>query len=864
MNFKEKLSLLYNKFTLPTLIGSLVFTLTVVGLFVLIFNKPTNKEAKTVSAADLATDLFPESAVLTGEYPAFPEVLFDEYDLNTSIPVTPSAVNIYTFKANYTLPETLEFAKKFGFNNLNQKEISETATIIYDNQTQESRGIFIFDHQTGSFSFQSFGVHKPKEVAGFATPESIAQSYLSELGLWDDTLVFTTTYELDGLSGITSVEFHRDWNKVGLPILNIVGLLNIPESKRLTDIALASQDSRLPDDSSIVNVSNGLNGKQRPNDFNTITVAVTDDGRILSINSSLRKQETVNSTSNLSLSLKTPQEALAELKQDKGIFSLTTPTGEGSLDFSKLYPQNIAHGKEAIINDFVLTYLEKANGIEQQFFQPMYIFRGTSTLNSGYHVQFVQAVPAVKTQTITNWPLIKNAFAQETTNDSCPAKGTTVEIPGLGTVTTDEETHTFYYIPKTTKEKARSIEEIQGLFFNMIAQQYTISVARKLSRDSDLLASMKAGTVNTGSLYELFATINYSNEIIAEKCPKVPQGDVAPVVPPLSPSDSCWNRFFISQMEQVVGITVENLVDIFTKPVSRPSFPIPTPTPTSIPSLTPTSTPIPSSTPTLLPTPTVTPTVTPTLTPTSTPTPTPIIFEPLTTDNVLNNLRAWAKTDIFPKETLRNFVYVFHYVPERAGRPHACPYITGVSPSIYIYPEKTQTVKVKIKPTNKITYVDPKLLNEKSQVWQVIASPNGELEINGLFRTRLYYEYKKINFPESKRGWVIERKNLDVFLKEELFPKLGLNQKEANDLLTDVRTSLMGSGNSAYLKISLIDEAVVDRYLPLTISPAPDTVHRIHLMLTLFDNPIETTEPTIVPIDRSGFTVVETGVVINN
>lgn len=837
MQIKEKLSRSCHKFTFPIFVGSLVFVLTIVGLVVLVSEKPTTQQTITVSTSELVADLFPESSALTGEYPTFPEVLFDEYKLNTSIPVTPAAVNIYTFKANYTLSEALDFTKKFDFKNLNQEEVSETTTVFYDNQTKDSRGILVVDRQTGSFSFQSFGVHKPKQATGFTTPQSIAQAYLAEVGLWDSTLIFTTTYQKEEIPGLTFVEFHRDWDKVGLPILNIVGSLNAPENTRLADAQIASQVENPPDDSSIINVSNGEESKERPNDFNTITVGVDNNGRILFIDSNLRKLEKIDSTSNLDFVLKTPLEVLAELQQGEGIFSLTNPSGEGELDFAKVYPDNTAHGEKATINDFVLTYLEKANGVEQKFLQPMYVFRGTSTLDSGYHVQFAQAIPAIKMEesmsSTTNKKL--EGFARKIISSASAYIGHThFEIPGLGQVAMSGRGK-FLYIPKTSEEEARSIDEIRTLFFNALSDQYTIDVSRKLIADENLLFFVEEKPLTEEYLYELFV--------------KIGNCDVSQVPLVLTKCEFPGKGYFTNQIENVAKRSAQTLIEIFTEP---------TVTPTPIPTLT--ATPTPS--PTVIPIPTVTPT------------PTPEIFEPLGVQTTLDRLELWAeKADIFPAGTISLALFRNPYgstPPEcfktgSSSTQTAC-YITGTetSPSIYFYPEKTRRVIIGVNPATEITYADPGPLNESSQVWEVIALANGKLETNGLSRSRLYYEYEKVDFPESKKGWVVERKNLDSFLQNDLFPKLGLNSKEANDLLADARTSLINAKDSTYLKIGLTDENMLNKYLSLSISPAPNSIRRIHLMLTPINNPDKIPELSLLPITRNGFTLIETGVIIND
>lgn len=157
---------------------------------------------------------------------------------------------------------------------------------------------------------------------------------------------------------------------------------------------MGSVDENTPEDTSIINVSTGDNGKIRPNDFNTITVAVTDDGRILSIESNLR--QIIASNLVTQAELLTPQEALDQFINHRSQLSLTIPSGAGSLDLNKVYPGNKAQAKQATITDYLLTYLEKPGQATQQALVPMYLIRGIAELSSSYRVRFTETVPALK------------------------------------------------------------------------------------------------------------------------------------------------------------------------------------------------------------------------------------------------------------------------------------------------------------------------------------------------------------------------------------------------------------------------------------------------------------------------------------
>ena len=318
-----------------------------------------------------------------------PEVFFDDYKLETDWPQAPDQITLYTFKTNYSDQEIKDFAAKFGLFNI-QSSLNDFV-IAKNLNNPKNYGHLLFNKTTGGFVFESFGVHKP-DLSASTNPSNIARAFLEEKGLIDQTIIVHATYQVKGLENVTFVEFHRDWNKTGLPIFNIVGLLNLDETVKLADLKLGAIDQKTPDNELIINTSDNYDGKERPNDFGSITVAVLDDGTIFSVESNLRqieKSQTITET------LLTPQQAFEKIKKDNGLFQLTIPLGQGVVDFNHVYPQNLAQAKLATVTDFMIAYLEKPPAIQQRFLQPVYFFKGKALLSSGYQVNWVQAIPAI-------------------------------------------------------------------------------------------------------------------------------------------------------------------------------------------------------------------------------------------------------------------------------------------------------------------------------------------------------------------------------------------------------------------------------------------------------------------------------------
>lgn len=761
----------------------------------------------------LSQDLVPKEQPPV-ENPA-PGVSFEKYKLETSLPKVPTQINLYAFKTNYSDQGIKDFAARFGLFDL--KSTGEDFVIASNLGDANNRGYLVFNKKTCGFSFQSFGVHKPT-FSPSNNPTLVAENFLREKGILDETIIQHATYQRKGLDDVVFVEFHRNWDKVGLPILNIVGLLNLEERIKLTNLQLGMIDENIPNDETIINTSDHFDGKVRPNDFNTITVAVANNGRIFSIESNLRPIEKSQILTSQNTTFLTPQQAFEEIERGKGIFKLTIPSGEGTVDFNKVYPGNLAQAKQATVTDFILAYLEKPLTVSQNFLQPIYIFKGYATPSSGYRINWIQAIPAIKNTQI----FIPDVLGEKTiqlgtftpaptsatptlpwstptpglpSSTACdPSKLEVVDLPGIGKVgllTTLGGPHTFFYIPSGNPALDKSIDEIRRLFFDLVSEQYTIFVSQEIKSDPTLVSIFGGTSPTIQNMYNLFDEINERYEGKLGKFPsEYTWGDLAPISPKAFSTTGSFNLMQKDWVTYVGEKTAKMLVDIIKN----------------------------------------------------------------------NEVGSWAaKANIFPEKTLANFSWIFcKSTAFDVPLPTNCPYITGCSPSLYFYPQKTTKVTVDLDST--LTYADPFFDNNS---WQVIAYPDGTLKGSFIERERLYYEYLPQEFKESQEGFVVKRESLEKFLNETLFPKIGLNPKEAEDLLADVKVSLISEKDSPFVKVSFIDQKELNQKLPLEISPQPDKIYRIHLIFTPLDESIQLKKPQISPVDRAGFVVVETGVVVS-
>jgi len=167
-------------------------------------------------------------------------------------------------------------------------------------------------------------------------------------------------------------------------------------------------------------------------------------------------------------------------------------------------------------------------------------------------------------------------------------------------------------------------------------------------------------------------------------------------------------------------------------------------------------------------------------------------------------------------------------------------------PAIYLYPNQTQLVNVKVKTKGFLTYVDPPYDNQKG--WTVEANPNGLLtttqSLSPLTYPYLYYESKlpRSMVKKPEQGWIIKKEHLPKFF-ESTMPKLGLNQKESKDFKDYWSKTLT---THPYFFIGILDQDLINYLEPLEISPKPDSINRVRLYFQGLENPVTTTEPSVI------------------
>lgn len=184
---------------------------------------------------------------------------------------------------------------------------------------------------------------------------------------------------------------------------------------------------------------------------------------------------------------------------------------------------------------------------------------------------------------------------------------------------------------------------------------------------------------------------------------------------------------------------------------------------------------------------------------------------------------------------------------------YRCQSDVEYKPLIYLYPEQTTNVTVKLlKPENLITTY-PKYKNE----WNVTAYKDGNLIDNQTGRSLygLYWEGNKEPSAIKNEGFVIKGEETISFLEEKL-AELGLTEREANEFIIYWLPKLEHNKYN-YIHFASLEE--INKTMPLEINPQPDTIIRVLMEYKKLDQPIKVEKQQFKTSIRKGFTLVEWG-----
>ncbi len=178
-------------------------------------------------------------------------------------------------------------------------------------------------------------------------------------------------------------------------------------------------------------------------------------------------------------------------------------------------------------------------------------------------------------------------------------------------------------------------------------------------------------------------------------------------------------------------------------------------------------------------------------------------------------------------------------------------YAVDEKPVIYLYPEKTMPVSVKLDYKGKLSSTYPKY----DGGWKVTAHPDGTLvDEEGKEYNYLYWEGASPVEYDFSKGFCIKGADSAEFLEKAL-PKLGLSRREANEFIV---YWLPCMEKNPYNLISFQSEVYTEN-APLRITPAPDTLIRVFMAFKPLSEPVEIFAQDLSSLARDGFTVVEWG-----
>ena len=172
-------------------------------------------------------------------------------------------------------------------------------------------------------------------------------------------------------------------------------------------------------------------------------------------------------------------------------------------------------------------------------------------------------------------------------------------------------------------------------------------------------------------------------------------------------------------------------------------------------------------------------------------------------------------------------------------------------PLIYLYPTEDMRVSVKLGNPSKLTSTYPAY----DGGWNVLAKKDGTLINNGRSYYGLYWEGANYTAKQSDEGFVVAGKDSAKFLEEKL-AQLGLTEREANEMIIYWLPQLEKNAYN-YIRFDLND--VMDKYMPLNVSPKPNTTIRVMMVFKPLEKSVAVREQKLSAPERKGFTVVEWG-----
>jgi len=176
-------------------------------------------------------------------------------------------------------------------------------------------------------------------------------------------------------------------------------------------------------------------------------------------------------------------------------------------------------------------------------------------------------------------------------------------------------------------------------------------------------------------------------------------------------------------------------------------------------------------------------------------------------------------------------------------------------PVIYLYPEKTMDVDVRVE-VDEFTKTIPE---HGVDGWHVRATPTGKIYnyADGKNYPYLFWEGHDKDKVEADSGFMVARDELPRFLRTSLHD-LGFTRQEMKDFIEFWEPRMLDNPEPFFF-INFMGTREFNTIAPLHITPAPDVLIRVFMYFDPVSVPYAVTGQRLNAVPRHGFTVFEWG-----
>lgn len=178
-------------------------------------------------------------------------------------------------------------------------------------------------------------------------------------------------------------------------------------------------------------------------------------------------------------------------------------------------------------------------------------------------------------------------------------------------------------------------------------------------------------------------------------------------------------------------------------------------------------------------------------------------------------------------------------------------FYTIEKPIIYFENAPDCKINITMGHPEKITCSYPKY----NDGWQVTVEKDGTINLGNRSYYGLYWEGSGTICKEITEGFCVKGEDTAEFL-EKYLKILGLSERESNEFIV---YWLPKMEKNPYNIVYFATAEEQQTYMPLEVSPAPDTLIRVNMVWKASDRYVDIATEEITPVKRAGYTVVEWG-----